>query len=76
MLQLIDDWGLLSAVGVATAGVVAVDPPEHLAVAGRLVRPGVRALEEFALEGGVEGLGSALSALYPANDFAFRCLAS
>jgi hypothetical protein len=57
VLLLVDDWGLLSAVGVATAGVVAVDPPEHRATAGHFVRPGVRALEEFALKGGIEGLG-------------------
>ena len=75
MLLFVDDGGLLSAVGVATAGVVAVDPPEHLAAAGRLVRPGVRALEEFALEGGVEGLGSAFFSAFPANCLAFRCLA-
>ena len=75
MLLLVDDGGLLSAVGVATAGVVAVDPSKHLATAGRLVRPGVRTLGSSRLRVALKDSASALSALYPANDLTFHRLA-
>ncbi len=62
--------GPVSAPGVPPSGVVAGDPAEHLAPACGLVGPGVRVLEDFSFEGGVEGFGQAV--VGARADFAHR----
>ena len=47
----------MTAVGVAPFGVVAGQPSEDLAAAGRLVGPAATVLQNFAFECGVERLG-------------------
>jgi hypothetical protein len=56
VLLLVDDRGLLAAVGVTAAGVVAVHPAEHRPPTRGVVGPGMRALQRLALERGVERL--------------------
>lgn len=47
----------MTAAGVTSFGVVAGQPSEDLAAAGRRVRPVAAVLEDFAFEGGVERSG-------------------